>query len=105
MIKTMPYSLYKSSYAEFKASNYNKVKKTIDVELPDYKKPQFPKDWTRVGNGYRTPNGCTVYFWNTGLAENFKVEHWVSQFNHQSKTISAGLYAREKVMEYVESFN
>ena len=43
MIKTMPYSLYKTGYTEFKAENYNAIKKTIDVELPDYKKPRFPK--------------------------------------------------------------
>lgn len=105
MIKTMPYSLYKTGYTEFKAENYNAIKKTIDVELPDYKKPGFPKEWRRGGNNYYAPNGCVITFWNSGLAENFLVEHWVSQFNHQSKTIPAGLYAREKVMEYVASFN
>lgn len=104
-VKTMPYSLYKTGYSEFPAISYNKSKKTIDVDLPKYKKPSFPSDWQKSGNHYRTPNGCTVTFWNSGLAENFLVEHWVSRFNHQSKTIPASLYAREKVMEYVASFN
>lgn len=101
MVKTIPYSLYKTGYTEFKAENYNASKKTIDVDLPDYKKPRFPSEWRRDGNHYYTPNGCAVTFWNSGLAENFLIEC----HNHSAKTISAGLYAREKVMEYVASFN
>lgn len=103
MIKTMPYSLYKKSYDEFKADNYNASKKTIDVELPDYKKPQFPKNWEKRSNRYIAANGCIVYFWNTGLAENFLVEHGCG-YGKQSKSFSAGLYARENVMKFVESF-
>lgn len=105
MIKTMSYSLYKTGFSEFEANNYNANRKTVDVSLPDHKRPSFPKNWRRSGNHYYAPNGCVITFWNSGLAENFLVEHWVSQFNHHSKTISAGLYAREKVMEYVASFN
>lgn len=105
MIKTMPYSLYKTGYTEFKAENYNASKKTIDVELPDYKKPRFPAEWRKDGNHYYAPNGCVVTFWGAGLAESFLVERWISKFNHPSKTVPAGLYAREKVMEFVASFN
>lgn len=104
MIKTMPYSLYKTGYTEFKAGNYNGGRKTIDVDLPDYKKPRFPAEWRKDGNHYYAPNGCVVTFWGAGLAENFLVERWVSQYNHSSKTFPAGLYAREKVMEFVASF-
>lgn len=103
MIKTMPYSLYKTGYSEFPASNYNKAKKTIDVDLPEYKKPSFPSEWEKRGNHFHTPNGCTVTFWNSGLAENFLVERWVSRYNHQSKTIPASLDAREKVIACVKS--
>lgn len=105
MIKTIPYSLYKTGYAEFRAKNYNASKKTIDVELPDYKKPRFPSDWRSSGNKYFAPNGCVIIFWGTGLAENFLIEHGTNKFNYSSKTIPAGLYAREKVLAYVSSFN
>jgi hypothetical protein len=105
MVKTIAYSLYKKSYSEFRAENYNARKKTIDVDLPDYTKPRFPSEWRRDGSRFFTPNGCTIAVWNTGLAENFLVEHGTSNFNHQSKTVPAGLYAREKVIEYVASFD
>lgn len=98
MKKTLPYSLYKSFYNQFPADNYNAAKKTIEVELPEYKKPSFPKDWERFGNHYTTPNGCRVYFWNSGFAENFIIE-----YKGTSKTFSPGLYAREQVIDYVNS--
>ena len=102
MIKTMPYWLYKTGYTEFNADNYDSKKKTIDVELPDYKKPRFPSEWRRNGNHYYAPNGCRVTFWNTGLSENFVVD---SPSRKKEKTFPASLYARENVIEYVASFN
>ncbi len=100
MIKTIPYSLYKTGYTMFKGSNYNAAKRTIDVDLPEYAKPRFPSDWEKCGNHYKTPNGCRVYFWNSGLAENFVVEHAKG-----TKTFPASLYAREQVIDYVSKFN
>lgn len=98
VIKTvvMKYSVYKKFYNEFPSSNYNPTKKTIEVELPDYKKPTFPKTWERYGNHFTIDNVCRVYFWNTGYEENFVVE-----YNGSSKTFPAGLYARENVINYV----
>lgn len=87
----------------FKAYDYDKKTKTIEVELPDYKKPQFPKTWKKSGNHYITPEGFFVYFWNSGLAENFLVEKFISRYNSVSKTVPAGLYAREDVIKFVES--
>ena len=84
----------------FKGSNYNTAKKTVDVDLPEYAKPRFPSDWEKRGNHYKTPNGCRVYVWNSGLAENFLVERSSGCF-HESKTFPASLYAREQVIDYV----
>ena len=97
-MRTMPYSLYRTGYSEYPASNYNPRTKTIDVELPDHKRPRFPADWIRSGNHYITPNGCTVTFWSSGLAENFLVEH-----GYRSKTFHASMYVREMVIDYVRS--
>lgn len=99
MTKTIPYSLYKKNYSELPTENYSKEKKTIDIILPDgYSRPRFPSEWERFGNSYKTPNGCRVYFWASGLAEHFRVEHYVS---HSSKTFPPSLYVREQVMQYV----
>lgn len=104
MKKRIPYWLYKSGYSEFKASDYDAKKKTIEVELPEYKRPKFPSDWSKSGNHYYTPNGCTVTFWGAGLAENFEVEHFVTVYNRPHKSIGPCLNAREQVMEFVNQF-
>lgn len=104
MKKRIPYWLYKAGYTEFKASDYDAGSKTIEVELPDVKRQRFPKEWRRDGNRYLTPNGCTVYFWGTGLAENFMVEHFVTVYNCQRKSFGPGINARQQVMEFVASF-
>lgn len=98
----MSYSLYKKSYFEFPAHDYDEGKKTIFVDLPDYKKPNFPKEWEKVGNWYQTPNNARVYFWNSGFSENFVVESGRG-YNSKSKTFPAGLRARENVINYVDS--
>ena len=111
MTKTMPYWLYKTGYEMFPAGSYNKTNKTIEVELPEYKKPRFPKGWRKVGNGYSTPNGFGVYRWGSGLAENFRVERR-SGFDPYTmrcsevieKTFPPSLYVREQVMDFIESF-
>lgn len=102
MEKRIPYSLYKSGYTDFPARDYDKATKTIIVYLPEHKRPRFPADWKRDGNSYRTPNGARVYFWSSGLAENFLIESGTG-YARKSKTIPAGLYAREHVLEYVNS--
>lgn len=105
MIVTMKYALYKKGYSEYRANNYDADKKTIEVELPDHKKIRFPKEWTKNGNYYRTPNGCNVIFWGNGYGENFLVEHTDKTTNkHDSKTVNPGLYAREAVIDIVNQF-
>lgn len=103
--KRIPYSLYKAGYTEFKAFDYDCKTKTIEVELPDHKKVRFPKEWHKVGNNYYTPNNCVVSFWNTGLAENFYVEHHGSNtLKTVHKTIGPALDAREQVIAFVNQF-
>lgn len=100
MIARMPYSVYKSrGYRDFRSFDYDPVKKTISVELPDYKKPKFPSDWKLYGNHYVTPNHCCVYFWNTGYAEHFIIECR----NGQTISVSPSLYAREEVINFVSN--
>lgn len=104
MQKRMPYSLYKGSYSEFPSSDYDKVTRTILVDLPNYKKPRFPKTWEKWGNHYSVDTGnggALVSFWGAGLAENFTVEASKGYYN----TIKhfSGLYARENVIKYINS--
>ena len=104
MVK-MKYALYKKSYSEFLATDYDSSSKTILVDLPEVKKPKFPKDWEKVGNWYRLPNGTRVYFWNTGFAENFLIERTVTIHRILSKTISAGINARQEAIETALRFD
>jgi hypothetical protein len=100
MEKTMRYALYKQSYSEFPAHDYDARKKTIVVNLPDVKRPKLPSEWYRNGNHYFTPGGTVILFWNTDLAENFRVEH-----GSAARTIPAGLYSRQKLIETVNEFD
>lgn len=105
MLKRIKYSLYKKSYSEFSAKDYNVADKTIEVELPEIKKPKFPKEWAKIGNRYRLPNGTWVYFWNSGLAENFYIERNVTAFFRLSRTIAAGINARQIAIETALEFD
>lgn len=103
-MKKMPYSLYKNYYRQFRAEDYDSKAKTIMVDIPDYKRNPFPKEWKRNGNHYTTSGGCTVYFWGNGLAENFEVIRNVSYHERYHKTICPSVDAREKVIETVKLF-
>jgi hypothetical protein len=112
MIKTMPYWLYKKGYSEFPAENYNSGKKTIDVTLPDYKAPSFPKEWQKDGAAKQIVAKryqITVYSYNSGLAENYMIEYGYEpgRFGyfdkHGRKYIGAGLYARQKCIDFVKN--
>ena len=99
MEKKMPYALYKKSYSDFSAHDYNAAKKEIVVDLPDYSRPAWPKSWKHSGNHFFTPNGATVSVWNRGLAENYVVETGAG-FSYSQKTFPAGLYSRQAVIDY-----
>lgn len=103
MLKRMPYSLWKSYYRQFPADQYDLASKTILVELPDVKPIKWPKDWRRNGGQcYITPGGCYVYFWNTGLAQNFEVRKLVSGYYTATRTIHPGIDSRQRVLKAVE---
>lgn len=100
----MSYSLWKQFYSQFRAEDYDKSTKTIMVDVPKEKRKPFPKEWIHNGNYYRTPGGCKVIHWNTGYAENFLVERYISAYNVHSKSVPPGIDSREKVMKLVEEF-
>ena len=102
MLKRMPYSLWKSYYRQFPADQYDLSTRTILVELPDVKPVQWPKDWRSVCNRYITPGGCDVYFWNTGLAQNYEVQKFVSSYYTATRTIHFGIDSRKRVLKAVE---
>ena len=103
-MKRIPYSIYKKYYSEFSACNYDSKTKTIEVDIPDERRKPFPKTWTKNGNHYTTPGGCDVYFWGTGVAENFLVRRYVTCYEQHQKTIVPGVNARERVLVTVAEF-
>ena len=99
MLKRIPYSLFKSYYRSFPADQYDQQTKTILVEFPDVPAVKWPKEWKRSGNHYLTPGGCLVHFWNTGLAQNYYVEHITGGSLH--RTIHPGIDSRQRVLDTV----
>ena len=100
MTKTIPYRIYKAGFTEFPASNYNAENKTIDVELPEHKKPRWPKEWDtrRPFYGMYTPNGCDVRTYGSGLSEIATVSH-LNQFGKEIyKSFGPSLTFREDVI-------
>lgn len=105
MERRIPYSLYKTGYDQFPATDYDPKTKTILVDLPQIKRRVWPKDWKRVGmNSFTTTNKCRVYFWNTGLAQNYLVEWYGGPYNQKSRTIHAGFDSFDRVMQTVREF-
>ena len=108
MLKRLPYSLWKNYYRSFPADQYDQgtktilvdVPKTILVDVPKTKTIRWPKDWKRSGNHYLTPGGCLVHFWNTGLAQNYYVEHIKNGSLH--RTINPGIDSRQRVLDAVK---
>ena len=104
MEKRIPYSLYKTGYHQFPASAYDPLTKTILVDMPPVKRRVWPKEWKRIANSFRTPGGCTVYFWNTGLSQNYLVERFITPHYSKSKTIPAGFDSFNRVLDTVAEF-
>ena len=100
MLKRLPYSLWKNYYRSFPADQYDQGTKTILVELPDTPAIRWPKCWKRSGNHYLTPGGCLVHFWNTGLAQNYYVEHIKNSSLH--RTVHPGIDSRLRVLDAVK---
>lgn len=101
----MAYSVYKRYYTQFKtvAGSYDAKTKNICVYLPE-QKTEFPKTWKRDGNHYETEGGCRVYFWNTGAARSYVVEHGNTNYNFKTRTIAAGFDSKDKVLQTVAEF-
>lgn len=105
MKRRIAYSLYKTGYTQFPATDYDPVTKAIVVDLPDQPRHRMPKEWTRSGNAYLTPGGCRITIWNTGLARNYLVEHGYCRIStRRSVTIRAGIDSFERMLEAVREF-
>lgn len=105
MKRRIPYSLYKTGYEQFPATDYDPKTKTILVDLPPIKRLVWPKNWKRAGGNWLVaPNGCNVYFWNTGLAQNYEVEWSGGPFNRKHRTIPAGFDSFDYMMQTVKEF-
>lgn len=104
MERRIPYWLYKTGYEQFPAHDYDKKTKTIIVDIPKMNRRIWPKGWEKRCNHYHTPKGSTVYFYNTGIAQNYYVEGPYRPYNQRTKTIPAGYDAFEKMLKVVEEF-
>lgn len=93
--------MYKSSYSEYLASNYDKKDKTIIVELPDYIKPKFPKEWNKSGATTIYKN-VWIQSYNSGYAENYLIKQLKPPYKHVQ--IYASLKAREEAILTVHKF-
>lgn len=91
----MLYRIYKQGYSEYPATDYDKSTKTIDVQIPEYKKPSFPKEWGT--GGCKHYNHVTMYVRNSGVAEYYEIHQTV--FPYKKVTIECGLKSREKAIE------
>jgi hypothetical protein len=92
----MPYRIYKQGYTEYPATDYDKSTKTIDVQLPEYRKPMFPKEWRTESTGRKYFNHVQMFIRNSGLAECYDIEQLVKPYKHIR--IECGLKAREKAI-------
>ena len=101
MLKRIPYSLWKNHYRQYPADQFWQTEQTILVDLPEVKSVKWPDTWKLSENCYCTPGGCSVYLYNSGLAESFRVERIVE--NHvYSRIIHPGLNSRELTIKAVE---
>ena len=90
----MPYRIYKQGYSEYPAFDYDKSTKTIDVQLPEYKKPSFPREWGTGGCKYC--NHVEMFVRNSGFAEYYEIHQTI--YPHKEVTIECGLKSREKAI-------
>ena len=93
----MSYKIYKQGYSEFKAYDYDKITKTIEVEIPIIKKPLFPKEWKTSSTGRKYFNHVQMFIRNSGLTECYDIEQLVKPFKRIR--IDFGLNARQKAID------
>lgn len=105
MKRRIPYWLYKTGYNQFPASDYDKLTKTIEVDMPSMKRRVWPKEWKRPGsNQMITDKGVEIYFWNSGIQQNYLVREPYKRFGRRERTIHAGFDAFDRVMKTVKEF-
>lgn len=104
MKRRIPYWLYKTGYEQFPASDYDKATKTIEVDIPPMKRRVWPKEWKRCGNHFVTDKGTEIYYWNSGIQQNYLVQEPYKRFGRRECTISAGFDAFDRVIQTVKEF-
>lgn len=105
MKRRIPYWLYKTGYSQFPAIGYDESSKTIEVDIPPMKKRVWPNEWKRPGSNHMITNkGVEIYFWNSGIQQNYLVREPYKRFERRERTIHAGFDAFDRVMQTVEEF-
>lgn len=105
MKRRIPYWLYKTGYSQFPADDYDKLTKTIEVDIPPMKRRVWPKSWLRPGTNHMiTEKGVEIYFWNSGIQQNYFVREPYKRFGRRERTIPAGFDAFDRVMQTVKEF-
>ena len=100
MTVRLSYSVYKSYYSKYPADDYDDKKKTIAVELPEYKKPKLPKEW---GFGpVKFFNHVRIQIYSCGYSESFYIEQTVAPY--KCARVYPGLKAREQVIAIVNDY-
>lgn len=100
MTVRMKYATYKAGYTEYPADDYIQKDKTIAVELPEYSKPKFPKEFG--AGGYKVYKSVAIQCYNAGYAENYRIEQLLPPYKHTH--IPCGLKAREQAIQAVYEF-
>lgn len=92
MTRKMKYSLYKKYYGQYQAHDYDSKTKSIMVDLPDIPRSKMPKEWVKddVFPGMRTPGGCTVYTYGSGLSMSHRVERIIDNDLSGKKFLVSG---------------
>lgn len=93
----IPYRIYKQGYSEYPATDYDKTTKTIEVDIPEIKKPTFPKEWKTNSTGRKYFNHVQMFIRNSGLAECYDIEQLVKPYKHIR--IECGVNARQKAID------
>ena len=93
----MSYRIYKQGYSEYPATDYDKSTKTIDVQLPEYKKPTFPKEWKTDSSARKYFHHVQMFIRNSGVSECYDIEQLVKPYKYVR--VECGLKSREKAIE------
>jgi len=104
------YSDYKHYFHDCKTGEYNKNRKTIEIEVPE--RIKFPRNWKTCGAHHYTPEGIEIYTYGSGYSESYVVmarhdinsNGKVPHICEERKSIAPGVNARQQVLDAVAEF-